>query len=424
MKRKLIAGIALIAIGLALFGGIRSIRAQKKSKPPYLTIYGHPGKGNGLSQQSADLVNALKGDLSVHCIATQKPRSTEKIPSNLRPFLKKSLNPKCQVVLFNETLWTPNRFDLFQNIIEKSSDKQIKISYSMFDATSIPHEWVFILNNYFDAVAVPNMFLADVYQKSGVTIPIFEVPYPMDLTEYLKQPPKEKAGTPFVFGNFSACEDKNNHLILITAFAKAFGNRSDVQLRINTDRSEKLLRQLLQWEIDDMGLKNVLFTELQLDPDSYFDQFTEIDCYVSLSKGEGFSYQPTQALALGIPVIVTNNTAQAALCETGLVRSVAASRVQLARHASLNNVVCGKYFNCDVAEVAVAMADVFSNYSSYLKKAKEARVWAAQWDVAHVKNTYLNLIKPKTIVLGDENKVTEDTLVTTCPALYKKYKSL
>ncbi len=420
MKKKIVVLLVVVSIGIVLtWQGLR-----RKEKPaPYVTVMGLPvaGRSNG---HTLEVIRALKEDVPLRCIALRAARNNKGVPREIRPLLTKTLSPKSKVVLVNEPLWSPSSAWFFQSYISKIPEKKLRIAYSEFHATAIPHEWVFILNEYFDAVVVPNMFVADVYEKSGVSIPIFEIPAPMDLGPLLELPMKKNKGDPMVFANFAPCEERSNHMILISAFAKAFGNRKDVLLNINTVQTEPFLRKFLQWEIDDLGLQNVHLTELHFDEEAYFGQFSQADCYVSLSKGEGFAYQAKEAMAIGIPVIVTNNTAQTGLCESGFVKSISSNKVQPARHHALGNVVCGKFFNCEANEVAAALLDVHDNYEAYLEKAQAGRAWVESYDYSNLKQLYLNLVKPAQVILGDENKVTPEYLMTNSTALYAKYQSL
>ena len=207
------------------------------------------------------------------------------------------------VVLFEGSVWTPHTFD-YQLLEAPSQPDEIRIAYSMFESTEIPHEWTFILNRHFDAVAVPDPFLVEVYQNSGVTIPIFLLPLGRNLQPYLTYAKKRDEKKPFTFGNFCSCLDRKNHLTLIRAFAKAFGNNPNVRLILNmrTIYNPGLLESIRE-EMGKLRLKNISLTTLELSQNSQLDLMNELDCYVSLSKGEGFSILPREALSMGIPVI-------------------------------------------------------------------------------------------------------------------------
>ncbi len=94
------------------------------------------------------------------------------------------------------------------------------------------------------------------------------------------------------------------------AFAKEFKNDPNVVLLINSKDGGMGYDEKLREEINNLGVDNIKFTRLCLEKDAYIKVFENVDCYVSISKGEGFSIPPREAMALGIPVIATANTGQ------------------------------------------------------------------------------------------------------------------
>ena len=61
----------------------------------------------------------------------------------------------------------------------------------------------------------------------------------------------------------------------------------------------------------------------------YIEFISTFDCYVNLSKGEGFSIPPRESLALGIPCIISDNTAHKTICDSGLVLPVTSKILQM-----------------------------------------------------------------------------------------------
>jgi glycosyltransferase involved in cell wall biosynthesis len=172
-----------------------------------------------------------------------------------------------------------------------------------------------------------------------------------------------------------------------------------------------------------VGVSNIEFVHIEnSNSQDYATNFSNIDCYVSLSKGEGFAIQPREAMALGIPVIVTNNTAQSTLCKSGLVRSVDANIPEPADF--FDGESAGDFFNCRLDDAKEALLDVYNNYDKYLKSAEAARKWAEQYSSTSLRALYLSLIKPKTVVFGENNVVTPDYLETNSKELYEKYQRL
>jgi len=161
----------------------------------------------------------------------------------------------------------------------------------------------------------------------------------------------------------------------------------------------------------------------KLSPDLYMDAQQQTDCFVYPSKGEGFSVQPREAMALGIPTIITNNTAQKTICNSGLVECVD-SNIEKAAYYQLWEAIIGNNFDCTVDDLANAMLKVYENYDHYLKQSEAARAWATGYKYENLKEKYLNMVKPKKILLGDKNEITDDYLMTNSKELYEKYKAL
>jgi glycosyltransferase involved in cell wall biosynthesis len=387
---------------------------------PDLTIFGAVNMKDGIGRMSVDLIQALKDEMSINFISTD-PVHLGDVPKEVIPFLKKGGKAKGKVAILEDIVWLP-KHSSYKKFVRHTSKKQVRIAYSMFESTMIPYEWVFIFNNYFDAVVVPDSFLVSVYKACGVRVPVFEVPLGLQLEAFSKEPLRSCAHQPLTFGNLGACVDRKNQLTLLRAFAKAFGDSPDARLRINCRSGDRSLIGLINKEIDFLGLHNVEFTQLPLDSAEYLKLFKTLDCLVNLSKGEGYSIQPREAMALGIPVIVTDNTAQSTLCKTGLVRAVASDECEPAPY--FGHMSFGVWYTCSIDEVANALLDVYTNYDMFLKKAQASREWVQNCEYKNLKNFYVNLVKPKTVILGDEDKITENYLMTTSKELYQKYTKI
>ncbi len=376
---------------------------------PYLTVVGPINLTDGLGRQTAELIETFQDEFPVGAISYHKEvTGLSKLSKKTQTLLKRSNRNLGKVIIYEDTLWSPSNYNVFDVFKSASAPDQIRLSYSMLESTKVPSEWVFILNTYFDAVVVPDPFLVEAYQSSGVTIPIFVLPLGLCLNDFLETPLKKAPHSPLVFANFSTGLDRKNHLMLVRAFAKAFGNRKEVELKINCPRGEEAVLAKLQQEIAELKSSNITLTQLALDHEAYLQLFQSVDCYVSLSKGEGFSIQPREAMALGIPVIATDNTGQHTICESGLVKSISSKQAEPAFYWG-SNLEVGNRFNCEEQEVIEALQEVFNQYGKYLERADEARKWAGQYNYKELKSLYKTLIKPQTIQLGQENKITPGT---------------
>ncbi|MDN3506139.1 MAG: glycosyltransferase [Simkaniaceae bacterium] len=379
---------------------------------------GYINMADGLGRQGPELIQAFKKELKTNFKLTRKIKKVTP-PKKIKKFICDDNKRWGKVLIFEDILWGPWDGSAIHKLKGCPKDT-IKIAYSMYEATKIPEEWVDILNRKFDAVVVPSSFLIEVYQNSGVQIPIFEIPLGLDLNHFLRAPLKKEAGEKFVFGNLSAGSDRKNHVMLIRAFVKAFGDDPDVELRINARYCEKEVRNEITKVITLLNCENIKFTQMPLKKLDYLNTFKEIDCYVSPSKGEGFSIQPREAMSLGVPVIATNNTGQIPVCESGLVKVVESTTLKPALNPWGD--YYGFNYDCHIDELAAALKEVKDEYSQYLEKGSQARQWASQYQYKNLKDLYRSLLSPKAVHLGKENVVAENSITTNSKPLFEKYK--
>jgi glycosyltransferase involved in cell wall biosynthesis len=386
---------------------------------PDLSIVGYIMPEDGIGKIPITILETLGDNISANIITTDfNPPLKHEIPLHVISALNNPDQTPGKVALFTEGLWHVNG----KNTAYMPKESIVKIAYSMFETTRIPKMWVKILNKEFDVVVVPDPFLIKVYQDSGVRIPIFVLPIPMMLAPYFAHSPHPShASEPFVFGDASA--NKNPH-VLVKAFIKAFKNNPNVHLVMRAGHIRQETRDIINHITNKYGSTNVKIEEGHLFLGQYIDRLASFDCYINLSRGEGFSLIPREALALGIPCILSNNTASKTICNSGYIRAVPSNQKgpPLPIYHLLFN-ECGEQFDCSVEDVVAALCDVYEHYQFYIKKARKGRKWVRQYDCESPKlqALYRTLVKPKKVILGKENTIKDGILVTNSEQLYHKY---
>jgi glycosyltransferase involved in cell wall biosynthesis len=373
---------------------------------------------DGLGRQSVEIMDTMKDYVSVGFRATRKSVLTD-VPFSIQKILKKAYSQFGKVVIYEDIIYTTTTNFLQRRFDLKRKD-QIRLAYSMFESSEIPKLWVHNFNLYFDAVIVPDDYHVAVYKNSGVTIPIFVLPLGLNLKPFLKHSLKTQANSPFIFANFGTCISRKNHLALIQAFHSAFGSSPDVELWINCKYSRENLFQDLKNYVDQLSVTNIRLTQNCYSVKEYRDNFDHIDCYVSLSQSEGFSIQPREAMALGIPCIISDNTAQSTICKSGLVKAVPCPIKEPAYYEHFRDIF-GCRYNVDFHASVEALKEVYQHYPEHLSQSHQLRQWASQYDYEALKPLYISLIKPKKVLLGEHNRIEKDALITNSPLLYEKY---
>lgn len=383
-----------------------------------VTVVGPMLYADGLGRASIAFIDLFKDELKMNFVPT-KAVNFKDVPYAVQMIARNLDRTPGKVSLFLDVLW---------HVSETPSDKvpesDIKIAFSMIESTAIPIQWVKILNQKFDAVAVPDKFLCDVYRKSGVKIPIFVLPCGIYLDEFLEKPIKEKVNFPFTFGMSAGFNSTSkNHELLIEAFAKEFGNKPGVNLKVHGRCGNEEIQKHVLNKVKSLNCRNIEFINKNFTRDEYAKFMSSLDCYVLLSKGEGFSITPREALAMGIPCIITNNSAHRTICETGFVKVVEAPISALAHYIHFRS-YCGYNYTCTKEDACKALKEVYENYTEYLEKAHAGREWVKQYSYKSLKEQYLNLVKPKKVVFDTYNSIEEDCIITNSEKLYKKYLSI
>lgn len=163
-----------------------------------------------------------------------------------------------------------------------------------FETTLIPPSWVPRINS-FNALFVPCEQNKQMMIDSGIKIPIEIIHWGVDTNKFfeLKRPVKDI----FTFGTMGALSRRKGTHILIDAFQRAFPNESDVRLICKTSN------RAYPFMVKDNRI------EVQMGPVSHDELINEffkrVDCFVFPTLGEGFGLTPLEAMATGIPSIVT-----------------------------------------------------------------------------------------------------------------------
>lgn len=341
-----------------------------------ISIIGTVNKRDGIGRQSIELGMVLKNKYDVKVVPVGAIEELTDLEKNL---LKVDLRSLKQIVLVNTSL---PEIPHFVEILKRYRRKDQRfLCYTMHESSAVDPHFVEYLN-FFEHIIVPDPFLIEVFQNSGVAVPISVIPLSIDLGDFLSQPIKKKVKEPFIFGNYSACILRKDLEILILAFSKKFKNNHNVRLKINCRGGDKHYMKTLRDLIDSLNIQNVEFTVDSKNTSKYLQMFLSTDCYVSPSWGEGFSIQPRQALALGIPVIVSNNTGQATISQTGLVFSLEKSQKIRAAYSDLFGFFdMGWMAKSDLDELADLMEKVYINRDKVLVDNAKKRDWAKKFDL-------------------------------------------
>jgi len=186
---------------------------------------------------------------------------------------------------------------------------QYKVGWSMIETDRICDRWVRACNRM-DEVWVPTFMNKEAFVASGVSVPVKVVPLGIDTKQFKPSFLPWVAHDDFTFRFIASgfWQLRKRWDLLLIAFAEEFGGQKDVGLickTVSQQDPDEVTGQIHQWvghRIDDQ----VAIIEGGFPWWEYIGIMRACQAFVLPTGGEGYGCPPVQALACGLPVIVTD----------------------------------------------------------------------------------------------------------------------
>lgn len=269
--------------------------------------------------------------------------------------------------------FTPSRIGIIKTTPQlfHENKSEVKIGYTMVENTRVGKPWVDIINGM-DACFVPSKYLMDVFKESGVKVPLYQVKQGInpELYPYYDRPQKDK----FIFGTCGWLDERKNWREMITAFTSEFAPDEPVELWLKNSNNT------FGWEIP--ADPRVKFIDEIWDFNRMAQFYRDLDCFMFISRGEGAGMPSREAMATGLPVIITNWSGMADVADPKYnfpIDPVAIDQVDERAEPSQP----GTQARLDIQEVMYWMRYVYKHQKEAKERGKEASRWMHRewnWD--------------------------------------------
>jgi len=166
--------------------------------------------------------------------------------------------------------------------------------YTMFETTHTPKRWIKIMNKV-KFILTPTSWIIPYWQEQGLKTPVEVYGHGIDKNaySYLDRPVNRE---PYTFLHFCQLSIRKGIDIVAKAFVEEFRGQNDVKLVVKNTYPVFPIPY---------NLPNVVYIAATYTKEQMRDMMFNADCFVFPTRGEGFGLTPFEAMATGLPTIVT-----------------------------------------------------------------------------------------------------------------------
>jgi glycosyltransferase involved in cell wall biosynthesis len=218
-----------------------------------------------------------------------------------------------------------------------------KVGYTAWESTEMQPGWQSYLESI-DELWVPNTFCKNVFSKH-VEIPIRVFHHGVSSNFY---PQKRKLNDKFIFLHMGFPAVRKNLPDTVNAFLENYAGRKDVELWIKGYDTSTIFTTE----------KNIKLISGHLPYDDIISMFHNAHALAYPSWGEGFGLIPLQAMATGLPTIITDGWAD----YQNLTDLIVSSNLS---ESPWQNIHPGKMFKPKFSSLVSRMDEVLKDYEKY-----------------------------------------------------------
>jgi glycosyltransferase involved in cell wall biosynthesis len=241
---------------------------------------------------------------------------------------------------------------------------QIPCVFTMWESVTLPEQFRESIHE-FETVIVPSMQNVELFSQYHDNVKY--VPLGIDPDDWHYQPrPEIRHEFRFLIGGSGSRKGGD---LAVKAFKKLwprghhFGSGPIATLTHKSPKGEVHYGERIQTVGGYMS------------PEDEIALYASAHCYLQPSRGEGFGLQPLQAIAQGLPTILTNAHGHEGFAHLGIPLSWEACQSDYFIFGD-----AGDWWEPNFDELCDLMLDVYENYEPHVERAKEAsRVALTQW---------------------------------------------
>jgi glycosyltransferase involved in cell wall biosynthesis len=237
-----------------------------------------------------------------------------------------------------------------------------------------------------DEIWATSDFIRDIYIKHNVNANVFTIPHGISPEFSIVE--RELTGK-FNFLHVGGDSKRKNAQMVVDAFLELYEGNTDFQLVLKYNKF-----CYAECYVDDQLVPAYKHPQIIGIPDNFSTEdlvalYHKCHCMVYPTMGEGFGMIPFEAIATGLPTIVTNLTGCADFAKYGIPLEATFVKADWQDH--LYDCDTGEWASPNFQQLLDLMEHVVNEYDDFKKYAvKSARVIHSEWSWSSVADKILN----------------------------------
>jgi len=240
-----------------------------------------------------------------------------------------------------------------------------RVSLNFWDSDLLSQEAVDCLNTYTDKVIVHSQFTKDAMLNAGVDRSIAVGAAGIFTKNYKKPDRSNRDKFRFIFTGVA--QGRKGVQEAITAFESVLADKDDVEFIIKSNSWGKLSDYTVK-------AKNITRIYEEWSRETLIQRVGECDCFVCPSKGDSFMFPGLEAMACGLPLIITDFGGPTQYCNDKTGYPIRYELVDC-------HYLAGHQAEPDVQHIAETMEYVYNNREEAWSKGDYGYEWGQEfWD--------------------------------------------
>ena len=194
-------------------------------------------------------------------------------------------------------------------VLVPSEPGDLTLAYFFWEESVIPIETITRLNANFHAVLAPTAFVKKTLIDSGLSIPVRLVSFAPQLEAYeaLASAVAPARAQIFTFLHVSSGFPRKGIDALLAAYARAFRitDRVCLVIKVFPNPLNIVAQQVAEWQAAHRNAAPITVIDCDMSEADVLDLYRNADAVVLPTRGEGFNLPAAEAMAAGLPLIVT-----------------------------------------------------------------------------------------------------------------------